>query len=112
VIAAVAQPKARPLGLLLTLPPVRGLGLISYGVYLWHWPVYFVLTTGRTGLDMYPLFAARVCLTLALAIISYNLIETPFRHGALRRWKASWTVAPASAMSLAALAFLVTKGGV
>jgi len=112
VIAAVAQPKAQPLGLLLTLPPVRGLGLISYGVYLWHWPVYFVLTTGRTGLDMYPLFAARVCLTLALAIISYNLIETPFRHGALRRWKASWTVAPASAMSLAALAFLVTKGGV
>jgi peptidoglycan/LPS O-acetylase OafA/YrhL len=111
VIAAVAQPKAQPLGFLLALPPLRGLGLISYGVYLWHWPVYFVLTTGRTGLDLYPLFAARVCLTLALAVMSYNLIETPFRHGALRRWKASWTVAPAGAMSLAGLVFLVTRGG-
>lgn len=112
VIAAIAQAKAQPLGLLLALPPVRGLGLISYGVYLWHWPVYFVMTAGRTGLDTYPLFAARVCLTLALSVMSYNLIEAPFRHGALRRWKASWTLAPAGAMSLAGLVFLVTRGGV
>jgi len=112
VIAAIVQPKAQLLGRLLALPPVRGLGLISYGVYLWHWPVYLVLTSGRTGLDTYPLFAARVCLTLALSGMSYNLIEAPFRHGALRRWKASWTLAPAGAMSLAAVVFLVTRGGV
>lgn len=112
VTAAVAQPKAGPLGRLLALPPVRGLGLISYGVYLWHWPVYWVLTTGRTGLDVYPLFAARVCLTLAIATVSYNLIEAPFRHGAFRRWQGSWTLAPVGAMSLAALVFLMTRGGV
>ena len=112
VIAAVAQPKAGHLGRLLALPPLRGLGIISYGVYLWHWPVYFVLTGGRTGLDMYPLFAVHVCLTLMIAVISYHLIETPFRHGALRRWQASWALAPAGAMSLAALVFFMTRGGV
>ena len=60
VIAAAVQPKAGPLGRALSLPPLRALGLISYGVYLWHWPVYLVLTPGRTGWDGYGLFAARV----------------------------------------------------
>ena len=44
VIAAAVQPKAGPLGRVLSLPPLRALGLISYGVYLWHWPVYLMLT--------------------------------------------------------------------
>ena len=111
VIAAVAQPNAGLLGRLLALPPLRGLGLISYGVYLWHWPVYFVLSAGRTGLDLYPLFAVRACVTLAIAVISYKLVETPVRRGAFRLRRVSWTLAPASATSLAVVLVLVTRGG-
>ena len=72
VIAAAVQPESGPLGRLLALPPLRGLGLISYGVYLWHVPVYWVLTSDRTGLGGYALFAARAGLTLTIAVISYK----------------------------------------
>jgi hypothetical protein len=56
------------------------LGRISYGVYLWHWPVFVVVNaarTGRTGLD---LFALRCLVTLAIATASYVLVERPVRR--------------------------------
>jgi len=111
VIAASVQPKAGPIGRLLSLPPLRGLGLISYGVYLWHWPVYLVLTPDRTGWDGYGLFAVRVLVTLAIAAASYRVIEMPIRRGAVRQWRASWMLAPASAAGLALALVLVTRGG-
>jgi peptidoglycan/LPS O-acetylase OafA/YrhL len=111
VIAASVQPKAGPIGRFLSLPPLRGLGLISYGVYLWHWPVYLVLTPDRTGWDGYGLFAVRVLVTLVIAVASYRIIEMPVRRGALRQWRASWTLAPATAVGLAVALVLATRGG-
>ena len=111
VIAASVQPGAGVVGRVLALPPLRGLGLISYGVYLWHWPVYLMLTPDRTGLNDYPLFALRVATTLGVAIASYHFLETPVRRGAFKRWKASWTLAPAAAGCVAVALILVTRGG-
>jgi peptidoglycan/LPS O-acetylase OafA/YrhL len=111
VIAASVQPKAGPIGRMLSLPPLRSLGLISYGVYLWHWPIYLVLTPDRTGWDGYGLFAARVLVTLAIAVASYKLIEMPVRRGALRQWRASWTLAPSAAAGLVVALVIVTRGG-
>lgn len=110
VIAAVVQPERGPLGRLLSLSPLRGLGRISYGVYLWHWPVYLVLTPVRTGWDGYGLLIVRVALTLALAIASYYVIENPVRRGALRSWRA-WTVAPTAAAVIVIALVMVTRGG-
>ena len=110
VIAAAVRPGG-PLRAVLSAPPLRGLGLVSYGVYLWHWPVYLVLTPDRVGWDGYGLFAARVLVTLAIAITSYHAIEVPVRRGALRRWRFSWSYAPAAAAALAVLLVLVTRGG-
>lgn len=115
VIAAAVQPKAGPLGRVLSLPPLRALGLISYGVYLWHWPVYLMLTADRThltGWDGYQLFAARVLATLAIATASYHLIEMPVRRGAFRRWKASWTLVPVGAVSVAVVLVFSTRGAI
>ncbi len=111
VIAAAVQPQGGLLGRALSLPPLRGLGLISYGVYLWHWPVYLVLTPDRTGWDGYGLLAARVLVTLAIAVASYHLIEMPIRRGAFRQWRASWTLAPAAAVVLAVALVFMTRGG-
>ncbi len=60
VLAAAAQPGPNPLARVLELRPLVGLGLISYGIYLWHWPIALWITTGNTGLIGPPLFVVRV----------------------------------------------------
>ena len=55
------------------------LGLYSYGIYLWHWPVAVFLDASRTGLDGWTLFLVRVAVTGAAAAVSYLLVERPFR---------------------------------
>ena len=65
---------------LLSLPPLVFLGRISYGVYLYHWPVFVVLSQGRTELDVLPLSLLRIGVTLAIAVVSYVVIEQPIRE--------------------------------
>jgi peptidoglycan/LPS O-acetylase OafA/YrhL len=112
VIAAAVQPKAGTVARVLSVPPLRALGLISYGVYLWHWPVYLMLTPARIGLGGYELFGLRVVVTLMVATASYHLVEMPVRRGAFRHWRASWTLAPAGALGVAAVAVVATIGAV
>ncbi len=111
VITAAVKTEGGAVARVLSLPPLRGLGLISYGVYLWHWPLYLVLTPDRTGLDGYGLFLVRVVVTLVIATASYHLVEMPIRRGVLRRWKMSWTLAPVTAGLVAVALVLVTRGG-
>jgi len=111
VVTAAVRPGGGPVARALSLPPLRGLGLISYGVYLWHWPLYLVLTPDRTGLDGYGLFLLRIAATLGIATASYYLVEMPVRRGALRRQKISWVFAPVTAGLVAVALVLVTRGG-
>jgi hypothetical protein len=62
--------------------PMVWLGAISYGVYLWHWPIFLVLNGERTGWSGTPLFAARCAATITIAAASWWLIEQP-----IRRWQ-------------------------
>jgi peptidoglycan/LPS O-acetylase OafA/YrhL len=89
VLAAAAQPGLNPLARIFTIRPLVGLGLISYGVYLWHWPIGLWLTPQDTGLTGFWLFAARAGVTLAAAVASYHLVEQPIRQGRLPRWRLS-----------------------
>jgi peptidoglycan/LPS O-acetylase OafA/YrhL len=70
VIAAVVQPRRGPLAVLLSIAWIRWVGRVSYGVYLYHWPVYVALDESRVGLDGYALFAVRVAVTLVIAALS------------------------------------------
>ena len=82
VIAPVALEQNGPVAWVLSTPPLVVLGVISYGVYLWHWPVFLVLNGERTDWSGYALFAARCAVTLVLAVGSWWLIERP-----VRRWR-------------------------
>jgi len=84
VLLGAAQPGTNPLARLLERRALVGLGLISYGVYLWHWPVSLWVTGDATGLDGVALFVLRAALTLAAAIASYFLVEMPIRSGRVR----------------------------
>jgi peptidoglycan/LPS O-acetylase OafA/YrhL len=55
--------------------PLAALGEISYGVYLYHWPLYLWITPASTGWDRWPTTALRVAVTLGLATASYLLVE-------------------------------------
>ncbi len=89
-IAVVVHPGAKVFPIILGWGLLRWIGLRSYGIYLWHWPV-FMLT--RPELDVtiagWPLLALRLGITFVLAEISFRLIETPIRQGFLgRTWAA------------------------
>jgi peptidoglycan/LPS O-acetylase OafA/YrhL len=111
VIGAAAHPEAGPLSRILSFRPLCLLGIISYGVYLWHWPVYIVLDPVRTGIDGWPLFAVRVGVTLMIATMSFVLLEAPIRKGALgpRQWR---ILTPVAAAGLVLVILGATMGAV
>lgn len=85
VVAAAAEGRLRGnlAGLALALPPLPAIGRISYGLYLWHWPVDVVLSPARTGWGGTSLFLLRTAVTFAVAGLSYVLVERPVRLGDL-----------------------------
>ncbi|HEX5267748.1 MAG TPA: acyltransferase family protein [Acidimicrobiales bacterium] len=107
LLAAMALAPAGAGGRALAVAPVRYVGRISYGLYLWHWPLFLVLDHARTGLSGGALLAARLAASLAVAAASYHLLEVPIRRGALPRWRA-WIGAPAAATGVAVAVVLAT----
>ncbi|WP_433201222.1 acyltransferase family protein [Dactylosporangium sp. CS-047395] len=73
--AVVAAPPA-----FLAAAALRWVGRVSYGGYLWHWPLFAVLNADRTGLTGPRLFALRVAATLAVAAVSFYALEQPARR--------------------------------
>jgi peptidoglycan/LPS O-acetylase OafA/YrhL len=110
VIAPVAMEQRGAIARVLALPPLVWLGTVSYGVYLWHWPIFLALNGERTGWSGLPLFAARCAATVAVAATSWWLIERP-----IRRWRPSRVpllpLAAATVASAAAVTLLVVPVG-
>jgi peptidoglycan/LPS O-acetylase OafA/YrhL len=92
VVAAVADPRSPVLGRILSFAPLRRLGAISYGLYLWHWPVFQAVDLrrgdlpglGESGHEAL-LIAWKLGLSLLFATVSYVLVEQPIRRGRLPR---------------------------
>jgi peptidoglycan/LPS O-acetylase OafA/YrhL len=113
VIAAVTAPESPIVGRMLRVAPLRWLGIRSYSLYLWHFPVFMVT---RPAIDLplsgFPSLVLRLAIAVALAELSYRYIETPVRDGALGRLWAymtrdhgplRWVLAGAWTLSIAAL---------
>jgi peptidoglycan/LPS O-acetylase OafA/YrhL len=112
VIGAVAAPWG-PTVRFLELWPLAALGRISYGVYLWYWPVLLIMSGALVHWGVYPLFGARVAVTVTIAALSYHLVEMPIRRGALSEWR-SWVAGPVAAgaaLGLVCLSTLVPVAG-
>ena len=78
VIASVVLAPTTRLARTLSLRPVVWLGRISYGLYLWHWPVDVVLAPSGSEPPTVGLQVARVFVTVALAAGSYYVVERRF----------------------------------
>jgi peptidoglycan/LPS O-acetylase OafA/YrhL/lysophospholipase L1-like esterase len=83
VVAAAACPGSL-VGLALGWRPLRWIGVRSYGIYLWHFPVIVLTSPTNSGEDL-PRAALQVTASVALAALSWRFVEEPVRHGAIGR---------------------------
>jgi len=111
IIAAVTRTTRGPIAVALSFAPLCWLGLISYGLYLWHWPVFVWLTPVRTGLSGWSLTGVRFAVSLAFAVVSYFVVEMPIRRGALRGWRIR-ALAPAAGAVILSVVLMGTAGAV
>lgn len=81
VVALAPGPAQRALSWL----PLRQLGVMSYGIYLYHWPLIIVLTPERVGFGGVGLAAVRVGATLVVSTVSLVVVENPIRYRHRRR---------------------------
>jgi hypothetical protein len=85
LMAAVTHRRAHA-GRVLGIPLLLWIGTRSYGLYLYHWPIYQAIrgTAGR------PLsvaqFVGALALTAIVTEVSFRLIEMPIRRGTVKRW--------------------------
>ncbi|HXR45754.1 MAG TPA: acyltransferase family protein [Pseudolysinimonas sp.] len=106
------------LGRLLQTAPLRWVGRRSYGLYLWHWPVFVLLAAAlpawpRVGGPGWALGGIAAAVTVVAAALSYRFVEQPIRRAgfgaSLRRfagwWRSSWrTAVGAGAVTVLVLA--------
>jgi hypothetical protein len=85
LIAALVHPAAR-IGKAISIRPLRWIGVRSYGIYLWHFPI--IVLTGWSTVRGVPLgrAALQVAATFLIAAASWRFLENPIRHGAVPRF--------------------------
>ncbi|HEY6396143.1 MAG TPA: acyltransferase family protein, partial [Solirubrobacteraceae bacterium] len=81
MIAAVANPSSL-FGSVLGCRPLRWIGVRSYGIYLWQWPI-IVLASPTQGTISLPTAVLEVAATVAIAGLSWRYVEDPIRRGGL-----------------------------
>lgn len=113
ILGGTAQ---NPVSDVLGIKPFVGLGLVSYSLYLWHYPILAlggiagglvegINAGGGAGLQL-----VGICLALGLAVLTYFWVEVPFRRG---RWPPARRISIATAVVLTGafgLASLATNG--
>jgi hypothetical protein len=115
VVVAATHPASR-VGAALGWRPMRWIGVRSYGIYLWHYPI-IVLTTPvvSRGVNL-PRAGLQVLASVGIAALSWRFVESPIRHGAFGRFaarvrSAGWRREVVPARSVAASAGAVAVIG-
>ncbi|HRO09890.1 acyltransferase family protein, partial [Amaricoccus sp.] len=83
--AIVACASGTLTGRLLSAAPFRLIGLVSYSAYLWHQPLFAFARIGQEAPPGHPEMALLVLVTFVLSILTYRLVEQPFRNPARLR---------------------------
>ncbi|MCE9623130.1 MAG: acyltransferase [Actinomycetia bacterium] len=112
VVAAGALERPPAVFRIFTAAPLRWLGLRSYGIYLWHWPIMVGLRVASRPTSASWRRLAAVVITLVVAEISYRFIEQPIRRkGLLALRRPARTVALGLGIASLSLAvvFIPTK---
>ncbi|PEA53046.1 acetyltransferase [Bacillus pseudomycoides] len=89
LVANLAHPASR-ISAFLRFRPLRWIGVRSYGIYLWHYPI-ITLTSPKGSAGEFQLTRAifQFFLILFMAQLSWKFIENPIRKGALKNFRLS-----------------------
>lgn len=80
LIIATGTSRANPATYVLSLRPVRFIGLISYSLYLWHWPVLVYFRLWNISEPTLAQILALMVVTFGLSWLTWKFVETPFRR--------------------------------
>jgi peptidoglycan/LPS O-acetylase OafA/YrhL len=94
ILVLVAAHPGLKFGKRLGNPVLKWFGDRSYGIYLWHWPIFVLM---RSGIDIQwpdPIaFVVKVAIVLVIADMSYRFVELPIRQGAIGSRLSVWRAA-------------------
>ncbi len=119
VIATLLVPNT-PLARLLDLGVFRWVGMRSYGLYLWHWPVFVLVISAlpgwpRAGASAWALGGIALVISVVAAALSYRFIEQPIRRRGFRAvWRSirsAWHTGFGRAATAALTAVLLVGAG-
>jgi peptidoglycan/LPS O-acetylase OafA/YrhL len=96
-----------PVGRMLSLPPFRGIGLVSYSLYLWHWPIIVLMSYYWQAELSAAQSAFAILLSFVAATLSWAFVERPFRQQLRIRSRTIWRLAFGSVTGLGGIAALV-----
>ena len=105
VIAVIVRPSISLVARVMRNPVLAAIGRRSYGLYLWHWPI-FVIAEARQSVTR---LAVALTLTVVINELSYLLIETPARKGVIGTWwsrRQEWSVMRAIGTTLVGAAMI------
>jgi peptidoglycan/LPS O-acetylase OafA/YrhL len=107
LLCCAREGKQSLIGRLFMFRPLTSLGLISYGLYLWHWPLFVVFSETRAHLSGPWLGVTRLGVSLLVAIVSYYVLELPIRRHGIRVPR---VVVPVTALVLVVAIVFSTRG--
>ncbi|WP_338747782.1 acyltransferase family protein [Janibacter alittae] len=84
VLVAASSPAASLSQRLLSWEPLRRIGVVSYGLYLWHWPLIVFLNDQVLPIPTAARVVVQAGLTALLAWLSYRYVERPVRREGIR----------------------------
>ncbi len=85
VIAAVTHRGAK-MGMFLGAQPLHWIGTRSYGLYLYHWPIFEIIRGNAGATLTVPEFVGAMVLTCVITELSYRYVEMPIRRRQLGKW--------------------------
>jgi peptidoglycan/LPS O-acetylase OafA/YrhL len=107
IVGCVTAP-ASVLSRVLSVAPLVFVGRISYGLYLYHWPLFLVIDHARTGLRGAALLVVRLVVTGAVASASWYFVEEPIRTRALFRGRRALGLSAGAAALTAGVVVVAT----
>lgn len=95
-------------GRVLSLKFAMSIGLISYSLYLWHWPILAIVRQAYGSIELPSLtLLVAVSVTFAVSTISWQFIERPFRNRGLFGRQSIFVLSAVSTLSILSVGILI-----